>query len=258
MSYQDLYEQNQNSISLQCQVLESKGLKEDEIKAKYEELIREHNDRFRMFFKIKVADAMYDQEKVMKNKRDTIITIMDTNINMYETMKEGDRVVFYKLYMDTYNKNGRNKSKYLDEKQLTLSYKSKTSRYSSLKDYNLYTASDNEIGKSRIDSSVTLDNMLLLMSHTYQKTKSMTLEERKTTIKHEMKLHEIWIVGLVLKIWSKFTEHTPDLEWVKTVYLLLPKHHLVILNVSTYSQNYFRYEIQTFTLNVRSQLKTLW
>ena len=177
MSYQDLYEQNQEHISKQCQNYESQGLNNDQIKEKYDELIREHNEKFRMFFKIKVADAMYDQEKVMKNKRDTIITIMDTNINMYETMKEGDRVVFYKLYMDTYGKNGRNKSK--------------TSRYSNLKDYNLYTASDNDIGKSRIDSSVTLDNMLLLMSHTYQKTKSMTFEERKATIKQDMKLHEV-------------------------------------------------------------------
>ena len=175
---------------------------------------------------------MYDEEKLLLNKRDTIITVMDTNMDMHESFQIGDRVVFYRLFMDTYGKNGRNKSLYLDERQLTLQYKSKRSQYDNLRQLGISSDNDRQIGKSRVENPVSFDKLFVKLEHTYEKIKSLDDDEKVKIIKQDVKLHEVSLVGLILKISANETEHSGNLYWIKKIYLLLPKHHLMILNVS--------------------------
>ena len=208
------------------------GLNEEQLRQKIDKLVQENQEKFRLFFKLKVIDAMYNEEKLLSNKRDTIITVMDTNFDMYESFQVGDRVVFYGLFMDTYGKNGRNKSYYLDERLLTLQYKSKRSHYDNLRHLGIASDNDKQIGKSRVEIPVTFDKLFENLARTYEKIKTLEEKEKLKIIKQDIKLHEVSLVGLILKISANEVEYSCGVKCIKKLYLLLPKHHLMILNVS--------------------------
>jgi len=233
ISYQEVREKALEDIQKQCQIMKESGTNQEIIESRYAEMINELGDKFRMFFKIKVVDAMYDEEKAYSGNRDSIVTIMDTNLEMYDSLQVGDRVVFYKLFMDTYGKNNIDNSEYLQQKQLTMSYKPRKSQYDNLRQYDLQSENDKKVGKMRIEKSITFHKLFERLIQVYEKSKSLPEEQRVNMIKHNAKLQEISLVGLILKVSAGQTEFTRNMSCIKKVYLLLPNHHLMILNVSS-------------------------
>jgi hypothetical protein len=249
LSYDEVREAACDQIRKKCFSMKDTGLSKEEIEAKFRDLNSEMDEKFRMFFKLKVVDAMYDEEKVYSSSRETIITIMDTNLDMYESLQEGDKVVFYKLYMDTYGKVKKDGGEHLAKHQLTLSYKQKKSQFDGLRQWGLQSASDKKIGLMRVETTMDFNRLVDKLSKTFGKTKEVSEEERKMIIKAEARVCEAAVVGLILKISAGETEFTRGLKWIKKVYLLCPTHHLLILNVSQPFMKY-RFGIQTSTSKI--------
>ncbi|CAI2385555.1 unnamed protein product [Moneuplotes crassus] len=230
-TFQEINEELGKKMTEELKTLKSRGATEEEIRERQEELQGSNQDKFMLFFKIKVVDAMYNEEKVSLNKRETIITVMDTTIDMYDSLEIGDRVIFYNLLTDTFKKSGEFKNKYIESKQLCLSFKCKKSRYDILRHYDMTSKAERQIGLDRIEPLVNMEKLFAIFTDIFKKTKKMEAQERTKAILSEFKLQEVSFVGLILRISSSNTEFSFGLKCIRKVYVLLPNHHLVILNI---------------------------
>eukprot|EP00347_Sterkiella_histriomuscorum_P005419 403356688 len=123
---------------------------QEDLKVQHDEAQRLLLEKFKLCFRIKVVDSITYYYGKCFNAKQTVITFISSNINVYESIEEGHRYRFYNTKPDNMSYNGQRK---VDKECLFLKFerRSKRERFEDIIHFqNQALSSDMQIEKQRI------------------------------------------------------------------------------------------------------------